>query len=121
MEILRNSYVLAVPDAEATAAFFIEKLGFETSWKIEGQWHTVKRDGCGIMMGTCVDAIPPKDLGDHSWFAYIHVSDIDEFHADLSTRGLDVARPQSKPWGLREMLVTTPDGHRIVFGQLLNP
>ncbi|WP_281063828.1 hypothetical protein [Rhodoferax aquaticus] len=25
--------------------------------------------------------------------------------------------PESKPWGMRELMVTTPDGHRIMFGQ----
>ena len=119
MKIVRSRYVLAVPDADATAAFFIEKLGFQTSWRIEGQWHSVGRDNCGIMLGSCPDAPHPSTLGDNSYFAYLDVDDVDAFHAEVVKNGLDVKPPEDKPWGMREFTVKTIDGHRLTVGQQL--
>ena len=45
------------------------------------------------------------------------MDDVDAYHAEVSARGLEVAPPQDKPWGMREMPVQTPDGNRIMFGQ----
>ena len=117
MAIRSTTFVLAVPDADATAQFFIEKLGFETWWQIPGQWHAVGRDSCRLMFGSCPDAIPPKELGDHSYFGYFHVDDADAFHTELTARGLEAERPEDKPWSMREFHVRTPDGHRFTVGQ----
>ena len=46
-----------------------------------------EKDGCRIMAGECPDAIPPRDLGDHSYFAYLAVDDVDAYHARAVARG----------------------------------
>jgi catechol 2,3-dioxygenase-like lactoylglutathione lyase family enzyme len=117
MKILFTSYVLAVPDADATAQFFIDKLGFSSQKVIPNQWHFVVREGCRVMLGSCADAIPPADLGDHSYFAYFNVDDIDAFYEEVRSRGLSVDAPKTKPWSMREVAIKTPDGHRMTFGQ----
>ena len=110
------SYVLAVPDVRRTADWWIEVMGFRLQMEPEG-WRFVVRDGCRIMLGECPDAIPPADLGDHSYFAYVELDDVDAYHAAIAPRGAEViAPPTDKPWGMREMAVRTPDGHRIMFG-----
>lgn len=51
-----------------------------------------------------------------TWIA-INVDDVDAYHQQISSRGARIiAKPQSFDWGLREMLVEDPDGHRIRFG-----
>jgi len=33
------------------------------------------------MAGWCPDVIPPSEIGDHSYFAYLQVNEIDSFYA----------------------------------------
>lgn len=119
MAILSNSYVLAVPNADETAKFFIEKLGFASQMVIPGQWHFVVRDRCRIMMGSCPDAVPPSQLGDHSYFAYFKVDHVDQLYSEFKANGAEVNEPTDKAWHMREMSVRTPDGYRMTFGQEL--
>lgn len=110
-------YVLAVPDVAATAAWWVDKMGFALWMEPEG-WKFVRRDGCSIMLGQCPDAIPPAKLGDHQYFAYVELDDVDAYHAEIVANGVEtLSGPADKPWGMREMAVSTPDGHRIMFGQ----
>ena len=120
MKITATHFVLAVPDAVATARWWVDVMGFALAMEPDG-WQFVRRDGSMIMLGTCPDAIPPADLGDHSYFAYFEVDDVDAYHAEIGPRGADiVAPPADKPWGMREMAVRSPDGHRMVFGKDLD-
>jgi len=116
--ILRNHYVLAVPDAQATADYFIHALGFTAVPVSDPGWRFVKKDDCMIMLGSCPDAIPPRDLGDHSYFAYLVMDDVEAHYQELKQRGAQfLTSPTDKPWGMREFGVRTPDGHRIMMGQ----
>ena len=115
--ILANSHVLAVAHADETAKFFVDKLGFTSQMVVPGQWHFVTRDRARIMLGSCPDAIPPSQLGDHSYFAYFNVDNVDDMYKEFQSNGASVNPPEDKPWGMREMAVKTPDGHRMTFGQ----
>ncbi len=69
------------------------------------------------MAGECPDAASPADLGDHSYFAYLEVDDVDGLHSALVARGAELVKPlRSEPWGMREFGIRTVDGHRIMFG-----
>ncbi len=115
-KVVGQHYVLAVPDVKATAKWWTEVMGFEVWMEPEG-WVFVRRGACSLMMGECPDAIAPKDLGDHSYFAYIEMDDLDAYHSEITARGANAPPPVDKDWGMREMIVHTPDGHRIMFGQ----
>jgi uncharacterized glyoxalase superfamily protein PhnB len=81
-------------------------------------WRFVLRDGLRVMLGACPDAIAPAALGDHGYFAYWVVDDVDAFHREIAARGaIILAAPHDKPWGMREMALATPEGHRIACGQ----
>jgi catechol 2,3-dioxygenase-like lactoylglutathione lyase family enzyme len=117
--ILQNHYVLAVPDAKASAAFFVEALGFRVVAEPPG-WVFVGKDNCVVMLGTCPDDVHPSKLGCHSYFAYLRVDDADAYRAQLGAKGLcTVGLIEDKPWGMREFPVATPDGHRIMIGQVI--
>ena len=117
--IVRTSYVLAVPDLATASAYWCEVLGFSQRVEPPG-WAFLVRDGCRVMLGECPDDLPPRELGSHSYFGYIVVDDLDAFHAEIAARGAIVARaPSDQPWGMREMAVHTPDGHRVMFAQSL--
>jgi uncharacterized glyoxalase superfamily protein PhnB len=112
--------VLAVKDLRASVAFYCENLGFTINSEFDG-WSFLSRDGIQLMLGHCPDEVPASQINDHSYFAYIEVQGIDELHKEFLARGLtSLSAPESKPWEMREFMVTTPDGHRIMFGQNLD-
>jgi predicted enzyme related to lactoylglutathione lyase len=118
MTILRTSFVLAVPDLERSAAFYRGVLGFEIREMGDPGWRMYVRDACRIMAGECPGAIPPAQLGDHSYLAYLVIDGIDVFHDQVVAAGAEIVKPlASEPWGMREFGLRTVDGHRIMFGQ----
>ena len=59
--------------------------------------------------------------GNHSWFAHALVENVDEVYQKFIDRGATILSPiADKPWGMRDFCIVTPDGHRIVFGQLIS-
>ena len=117
-KILQNHFVLAVHDLEQSSRFFLD-LGFEVVNRPDG-WIFVKRDNCMIMLGECPDALRASELGDHSYFGYLLVDDIDGYYREVTARGVEIMSPiANKPWGLREFGVRSPEGHRMTIGQVI--
>ncbi len=113
-----HAYVLAVPDLAAATAYFVDVLGFTREWNDGDNWQALIRDGVRIMAGRCPDAVPPADLGDHAYFAFIATDEVDALFAEFAARGaIIVSPPRDQPWGWREMAVATPQGHRLMFAQ----
>jgi len=119
--ILQNHHVLAVHDLRGSAAFFRDVLGFRVVDEPPG-WVFLARDRCMMMLGECADALPPASLGDHSYFGYLLVDDAEAWYAEVKPRGGEAVGPLAdKPWGMREFHVRTPEGHRLMVGQVLAP
>jgi predicted enzyme related to lactoylglutathione lyase len=122
MTVLRTSFVLAVPNLQRSAAFYRDALGFEIREIGDPGWRMYVRDACRIMAGECPDAIPPAQLGDHSYFGYFTVDGIDELYAKVSAAGVEIVKAlATQPWGMREFGLRTVDGHRIMFGEEVPP
>mgnify|MGYP001381359961 CR=1 FL=1 len=114
--IRRHMYVLAVPDLTRSAVFYRDVLGFEVHEMGDPGWRLFARDDCRIMAGACPDALPPRDLGDHSYFAYLVVDDVDGYLARVVAAGGEVTKAlRTEPWGMREFGLRTADGHRIMI------
>ena len=73
--IRSHMYVLAVPDLARSSAFYRDVLGFSIHEMGDPGWRMYSRDACRIMAGECRDALPPSQLGDHSYYAYLVVDD----------------------------------------------
>ncbi|MFU7528184.1 VOC family protein [Qipengyuania sp. ASV99] len=115
--ITAMNYVLAVPDAMQTARFWIDVMKFD-SLRDLGGWVFVKRGPCVIMLGSCPDAIAPRELGDHQYFGYIEFDDIDAYFDEIDqSKAAIIKPPTTEEWDMREFAVRTPDGHRVMFGQ----
>ena len=109
-------YVLAVPDLNQSSAFYRDVLGFEIHELAKG-WLMYVKGACHIMAGECPDAIPPHELGDHSYFGYFVVDDVDEYHRRVVASGAAIVKElRTEPWGTREFGLRTADGHRIMLG-----
>src|SRR5579871_5057917 len=116
-KLCKPRFVIAVPDLKTSAAFYRDVLGFEINEIGDPGWRVYTSGECTIMAGECRDAIPPRQLGDHSYFAYLEVEGIDSFYASLQERGARIGKTlRDEPWGMREFSVVTADGHRIMFG-----
>jgi uncharacterized glyoxalase superfamily protein PhnB len=110
-------YVIAVHDLERSARYYRDVLGFEVREVGDPGWRFFVRDGCFIMAGECPDALSARDLGDHSYVAYVEVAGIDRLHEEVTARGAALIKPlRDEPWAMREFGVRTVDGHRIMFG-----
>ena len=111
------AFVLAVADMDRTAAYFRDVLGFRVLWEEAIDWRLAERDSVKVMIGHCPAEKPARDIGSHNWFAYLDVDDVDALYAELVARDAECTLPADRHYGMREIVVTTIDGHRIVFGQ----
>lgn len=120
-EIAPWAFVLAVPDFKRTASYFRDVLGFRILWgkRQTGGWWS------GMVFASCWGTAPTRrclpKTGPHNWLGYLSVSDVDALHAELTERGAQCSAPTDTAYGMREVTVTTIDGHRIVFGQDNDP
>jgi catechol 2,3-dioxygenase-like lactoylglutathione lyase family enzyme len=114
-------FVLAVPDLAKSTHYYTSVLGMTIDFTAPG-WTFLSRGNFRVMLGECADATPPGDLGDHNWYGYITVSDATSLFSEYGAAGAEFTQVLAdKPWGMREFGVRTVDGHRIMFGQELQP
>ncbi len=103
--------ILNVRDVAASLAYYVDVLGFEEPW----HWGHPPTFG-GVRSGDheiqfCLDGQGSPG----TWMA-VWVDDVDALHERLRTRDVDVRQaPTTFPWGVRELNVADPDGHRIRF------
>ena len=110
--------ILAVRNLRTATDFYVNALGFKRDFGDESDgWSWLSRDNFRVGLGECTDAIPANELGDHSYVAYVNVDDIDGLYGEFVSRGVPIRNPpETKPWGMREFAMQTPDGHRMTFG-----
>ena len=70
-----------------------------------------------MMIGHCPDAMLPAQTGGHSYFAYLHVDDVDALYTEFVQRGAIVRQPPTDRLWACARCVATPDGHRMMIGQ----
>lgn len=119
--ILRTRLVLAVQDLARATRYFTEVLGFMPDPIEAAGWSFLSKDACALMLGECRDEISAEQTGNHSWFVHLLVDDVDGYYAELRARGAELLNePTDRAYGLREFLVRTPDGHRLMVAQDLD-
>lgn len=116
-KIIHTRHVLAVKNLKIETDYYLNKLGFDCDFTVPG-WEFLSFGDFKVMLGECADAMLARDTGDHSYYAYALVENVDEIFVEFKQNGAVFnSEPEDKPWGLREFSVITPDGHRIMFGQ----
>jgi len=115
--INQSRYVIAVPNLKSSSQYYEHVLGFEVNEIGDDGWRIFVKENACIMAGECPDALPAKELGDHSYFAYLVVDEIDQYFDDIKAAGGEFLKEiRNEPWGMREFAVRTVDGHRIMVG-----
>ena len=117
--VVRTRHVLAVKDLKVEADYYKDKLGFDLDFTAPG-WEFLSFGDFKVMLGECADEMTAEATGNHSWYAHVIVENVDEVYKELIERGAKIlSKIENKPWDVREFSVVTPDGHRIVFGQVI--
>jgi uncharacterized glyoxalase superfamily protein PhnB len=114
-----TAHVLAVHDCDASARWWVETLGFDLFFQTPG-FAFVRRGACEIRLGSCPDDLAPSETGCHSYFAYVMVDSVDSLLSELHGRDVEISFPPTdQPWGVREVGLRNPDGHRIMFASVI--
>jgi catechol 2,3-dioxygenase-like lactoylglutathione lyase family enzyme len=114
--IVRTRFVIAVHDLQKSAAFYRDVLGFEIHTIPDPGFLFYTSGNCTIFAGLCPGSLSPSELGDHSYFAYLEIDDIDSFYDLVRSKGAKISKAlRDEPWGMREFGIVTADGHRIMF------
>ena len=104
--------ILNVRNVPASIDYYVEKLGFqkEWDWGSPPDFACVHRDEVRIFLCQGAQGAPG------TWMS-IFVHDVDALYEDYRKRGAKIRQPPTNyPWGMREMNVEDPDGHRFRIG-----
>ncbi len=116
--------VLFVRDVIASANYFEEKLGFESSLYHEPPDFAIVSRGAVKLMFVKLDAekalIPNWRVAPSTNDAYIWVSDAKTLYDELCANGTHIDYTlYDTPWGTREFGIQDLDEHDITFGQVI--
>lgn len=115
--IVQSRHVMAVKNLATSTDYYMNKLGFSRDFSVDG-WEFLSLENFRLQLGECPDEIDAGDTNNHSYFANIEVRDIDALYDSFQQAGANISsQPENKSWGLRELLVQSPDGHRMLFIQ----
>jgi|SRR5262249_10947887 len=116
MNFGRTTPILRIFDETKAREFYVDFLGFKVDWEHRFEPETplymqFSRDGCVLHLsehyGDCCPGAAVR----------IETDGLDEFHAELTSKGYKFARPgiNEMPWGAREVSVKDPFGNRLTF------
>ena len=119
MEYKLELVAVPVSDVDRAKEFYVERAGFNpdhdhaVSDEIRFVQLTPPGSACSITIGKGVtDAAPGSARG-----LQLVVSDIEQAHAELAGRGVDVGEIQDLPWG-SFVFFEDPDGNRWAVQQI---
>ena len=108
--ILSTVPVLASLDIAQSRQFYEERLGFACRLQVS-DYLIMERDGCELHFWVADD----RHIAEHT-SCYVR-GDTGALHADFARRGLPLAPPAVRPWGMKELYVTDPHGNLLKFGE----
>ena len=90
--VLGSDPVLAVHDLAVSTRWYARVLGCTVSEPDPGNWAFCKTGAVTFMLGACPDAPPATAIGDHSYIAYLTVTDVDTFHDRAVAEGAEILK-----------------------------
>ena len=104
---------LAVADLDRAVVFYTEKLGFSVSFINGKAYAVVRRDNVEIGLGLDHSE---RNAGHGS--CYVKLKGIDAIHGELSAKRVPMTHDlRNESYGMREFMITDPDGNTINFGE----
>lgn len=117
VHVLSSRVLLRPSDPERSRAFYGGALGLEVyrEFGTGPERGTVYFLGGGFLEVSGRAADPAPD----TLQLWLQVADVAAAHEELRAQDVQVLRPPVRePWGLIEMWIADPDGHRIVLTQV---
>ncbi len=118
--------LIQVFDMPASIGFYRDLLGFEvvaTSGDGDGDdvgWAWLRHGPAELMLNTIHERghrpqspDPARTLGHSDTCLFLGCRDLDGAYAHLRERGVDVAPPVVRPYGMRQLSFRDPDGYGI--------
>lgn len=104
--------VLQVSNVEASLKHYIEVLGFSEDFRF-GDYAGIKMGGACLHLSG--HSIHDRPVGGGT--AYIFCDEVDSYFAEIKARGAAVkTEPKDYDYGMRDFLITDPDGNHLGFG-----
>jgi catechol 2,3-dioxygenase-like lactoylglutathione lyase family enzyme len=104
--------ILNVANLAVSMDYYVRKLGFRKKW----DWGEPATFGC-VTRGKVEIFLCEGAQGQPGMWMSIFVDDVDTLHGEYNSRGAVIRQPPTNmPWGVREMNVQDPDGHRFRMG-----
>ena len=119
MAMLRSMSVLQVHDVDASIKFY-ERLRLISTgvWGEPSNFSILQRGQVTIGL----ERIRPPADTKAAWSVYIYVDDVNGTYEEFVLAGIHIDRKtMDRAYGCRDFELSDPDGHRICFGQDLNP
>ncbi|WP_327111663.1 VOC family protein [Streptomyces sp. NBC_01341] len=117
MHVLSSRILLRPRDPEVSREFYGRTLGLAVyrEFGTGPERGTVYFLGGGFLEVSGSSDTPPTD----TLRLWLQVADCAAAHEELSRGGAHILRPPvQEPWGLIEMWIADPDGHRIVLTEV---
>jgi catechol 2,3-dioxygenase-like lactoylglutathione lyase family enzyme len=108
---------LPVEDVEELLDFYVGSLGFELGWK----WGEPTTHANVCRNDVSFDLISVAKERQGTGMAYVRMSGIDAYYAELKAKNVQTSAVDNRPYGMRDFEVVDPCGNRIAFGQPLEP
>lgn len=113
MKFSRVVPVLYSSDVGRSIDYYINVLQFDNHWT----WDDPASFG-GVSKNSVDIFFCKEGQGNPGTWISIMLDNVDEYYEAIKAKGAIIPYPpETKEWGLREMLVKDPDGHIIRFGQ----
>jgi|SRR5215471_11307375 len=106
------SPVFPVSDVPAALTFYCERLGFDLGWT----WGDPPTHA-NVCRGRISLSLALDPSGAGSGNAYVQLSGVDAYFAELRDRNLILGELADRPYGMRDFSVTDPSSNRLVFGE----
>lgn len=111
--------LLTVEDIDRSIAFYQDKLGFSVAGRADDDgrlfWCRLERGGATIMLQQG-DEEDGSAGGRGRGVAFFFVcDDAERLHAELSSRGEQLAPVAVAEYGMKQLVVPEPDGYSICF------
>jgi lactoylglutathione lyase len=106
--------IFHTPDLERAVAFYVNRLGFEERYRIEG-FVAVALGPFSLGLAESSEVDPPGRVA-----LWLYTDDVDAEIDALREAGVEVLKePKDQEWGERMASVLDPDGNEICLGQRL--
>lgn len=118
--------LIEVFDMPTSVAFYRDVIGFkivmQSSPGNNFDWGLLRMGDAELMLNTAYDPDERPIAPDHArWAAHRHTTlyfycpNLDEAYDHLRTKGIAVEKPVVRPYGMRQLSLTDPDGYGLCF------